>query len=88
MRIISFTSIAVQPQNEEQTNRMAQIAYKAKEIIGRRYGSGVPTLIKANISGDTVVFSAPETSAAGQRSFDSIMQRYLRGANIPFKQVQ
>lgn len=83
---LSFGAIAVQPQNKQQVQEMSQIAYKTKETVDRRYGSESPVLMQAQISQDTITFSATAQNRQKQKTVDSIMANLLRNAGIPFKQ--
>jgi hypothetical protein len=81
----TFGSIAVQPQNKEQIEKISQIAYKTKEVANRRYGEETPVL-KANIDKDTVTFSCPGNQAK-QDMVEGILMHFLRQVNIPFKET-
>jgi hypothetical protein len=84
---ISFGAIAVQPQNKAQAQEMANIAYKTKETIDKRYGKDTTAIMQAQLTHDTVTFSSTPQSPANQSLIDGIMANYLRLANIPFKKI-
>jgi len=84
---LSFSSIAVQPQNKDQVEKMSQAAYSAKELVQKRYGVENPApVMQANINQDTVTFSSTAQSKAKQSQLDGLVAFYLKKANIPFKQ--
>ena len=84
---ISFSSIAVQPQNEREVKETAKSAYNAKAAIEKRYGMEIPPVMKATINRDTFTFSSTEQSPKKQTMVDGLMAYYLKKANISFKQV-
>jgi len=83
---LSFGSVAVQPQNRDQIQKMSEIAYTTRNITASRFG-GESVHLRASLAQDTVTFSCAEANPAKQKVVDSVMQSFLRKAGIPFRQV-
>lgn len=80
---LTFGSIAVKPQNRQEIQTISDIAYATKGIVEQRYGTKMPPIMAANITGDTVTFRSTEDGKSQLQ--DGIMAAKLRAAKIPFK---
>jgi len=83
---LAFGDIVVTPQNPQQVKDIAQIAYKTKEIAGKRLGEEEDITIRANVTPQQTTFSMPP-NMAGDNSVESLLQAFFRENGIPYKKV-